>query len=206
MGKSTNATIEDFKRLGLVETSDGVFKKASQVLKDQVSKEKQLLRLSKALQQAEPNSALISKGEPLQSSSTHRGLLYPQKKKPMANKKILNATKTIIDGITFDSKLEAFMYGLLKTFKIPFEMKKEFQVQEPFVYNGDKIRAITIIPDFWLPEYNLLIDTKGNQTPDNKIKIKMLKYFFQTHDTACPKILLPSTKEECQAVINSLIK
>lgn len=121
------------------------------------------------------------------------------------NVKIKNATKTVIDGISFDSRLEAHLYGLLKGAGIAFEFQKVYWLMENFKYRGETIRGIKIIMDFWLPTRNILIDSKGWQTYDGKLKHKMLKQHLKTVENNEPEILMPSTKKECDLLLNKLL-
>lgn len=97
--------------------------------------------------------------------------------------------KITIDGIEFDSKAEAAYYNRLKILKKAgeikdFEMQKEFTLLEGFNHPSKKnkrgkpsrVRAIKYIPDFIVTENDgtkKVIDVKGMQTPDFKIKAKM---------------------------------
>lgn len=121
------------------------------------------------------------------------------------NKKVKNATKVEVDGIKFDSKLEAHFYGLLKMHGIPFKMKEKIVLQEKFRYNGELIREIAIIPDFIVTTNGIYtaIDTKGWQTQDNKIKIKLLKKVLASK-YAESRVLLPKNQKECAEVISLL--
>lgn len=123
------------------------------------------------------------------------------------NKKVIGATKTTVDGIAFDSKLESAMYSMLKMHRIPFEMKQKVVLQPAFRYNREHIREIAIIPDFviWLGTTILYLDTKGHQTSDNKTKVKLLKKYL--HDKGIDsEIHLPSTNLECERLINHILK
>lgn len=120
-------------------------------------------------------------------------------KKLSLNRKIRNATKTEVDGVKLDSKLEAYMYKLLRDKKINFETQKVFELQPAFRHSGSAVRRIDIKVDFFLPDHNLVIDTKGFQLADNKIKVKMLKYLW--HLQGLPyEIMLPSNQKECNAI------
>ena len=80
---------------------------------------------------------------------------------PIGNRKVLNATKTEENGVIFDSRLERYMHDLLKSHGIGFLFQKRYTLQEPFTYNGENVRAITYTLDFYLPDYDMAIDTKG---------------------------------------------
>lgn len=107
----------------------------------------------------------------------------------MSRRHKYNAKKTVIDGITFDSKAEAAYYNQLKMLKKAgeikdFEMQKEFVLLEGFNHPSKKtksgkpsrVRAIKYIPDFIVTENDgtkKVVDVKGVQTPDFRIKAKM---------------------------------
>lgn len=111
--------------------------------------------------------------------------------------------KTEIDGIEFDSKLEGFMYTQLRDTGIRFELQKKYELQEKFKYNSESIRAITYTVDFYLPDYDICIDTKGIATQQGLMRIKMLKRYFFDHGLNT-KILLPKNQKECLALVNDL--
>jgi hypothetical protein len=121
------------------------------------------------------------------------------------NKKIRNARKTEVDGIIYDSRLEAYMAGLLKRHNIEFEAQKVYVLQEKFRYAGELIRPICIRIDFYLPAHNIICDTKGFALADNKMKVKMLKWtLFSEGQT--PEIIMPKNQKECNALIARLIQ
>lgn len=70
------------------------------------------------------------------------------------------------------------MHDLLKSHGIGFLFQKRYTLQEPFTYNRENVRAITYTLDFYLPDYDMAIDTKGVATQQGKIRIKMLKRLF----------------------------
>ncbi len=125
--------------------------------------------------------------------------------KAVKQNKIANAQKVEIDGEKFASKLELYFYNLLKSVNIPFLFQVEYVLQDGFKFHGAAIRPIKIIVDFYLEEYDLIIDTKGWQLADSKIKYKMLKrkLFKEGKQT---EIEMPKNKEECEALINRLLK
>ena len=122
---------------------------------------------------------------------------------PIGNRKVLNATKTEENGASFDSRLERYMHDLLKSHGIGFLFQKRYTLQEPFTYNGENVRAITYTLDFYLPEYDMAIDTKGVATQQGKIRIKMLKRLFADLGRTTT-IELPRTKDECAALVARL--
>jgi len=117
------------------------------------------------------------------------------------NKKVRNATKVEQDGVKFDSRLELYFYNALKAAGIAFEFQKEFLLQDKFRYGTQAIRPLKIIIDFVLPNY--LIDTKGWQTYDGKIKHKLLKWHLHQQGLT-PEIVMPKNRKECDALINRI--
>ena len=97
--------------------------------------------------------------------------------------------KTTVFGITFDSKLEANRYmvlkgaegeGLitdLKTQQPVMELLPKFKTED-----GKTWRALKYIPDFsyTVTKTGQLVieDTKGIETPTFKLKLKMMAYFM----------------------------
>ena len=115
------------------------------------------------------------------------------------NRKIKNARKVERDGIRFDSRLELFMYDLLKEAGIRFERQKRYTLQPGFRYNGVAIRPITYTVDFWLPDHNL----KGYHTQQGDMRIKMLKWRFSTAGES-PRIETPKNQTECRTLLEEL--
>jgi hypothetical protein len=120
------------------------------------------------------------------------------------NKKIKNATKIEVDGVNFDSKLEKYMYDLLRGAGIDFEFQKVYQLQEPFKYDGAHVRAINKIVDFYLPGKNMIIDTKGYSNDVSPMKHKMLKHVLKNNGLEMP-IEMPKNKKECDVLLNKLL-
>ena len=111
------------------------------------------------------------------------------------NKTKFNAVKVEYDGRKFDSKLECNIYKVLKerltgyTSDLVITFQPSFVLQEKFRFQGHLIRPITYKADFaifrytgsqgpdatWEDEHELLaiIDAKGLETPEFKIKRKL---------------------------------
>lgn len=97
--------------------------------------------------------------------------------KNQTNKKVRNATKTIIDGITFRSKLEAYTYKKFKEANIPLEYEsKRYELLPKFEFQGKKIRAITYLPDF--VGDNFIIECKGFRTDTWPLREKLFNYYL----------------------------
>lgn len=98
-----------------------------------------------------------------------------------------HAKKTTVDGIEFDSRLEANRYCELKLLERAGQIQQltlqpKFTLQEGFRKNGEYFRPIVYIADFmyfdnakrkWIVE-----DAKGMKTEVYKIKRKLFEYKF----------------------------
>ena len=94
------------------------------------------------------------------------------------------AKKTTIDGIEFDSKKEAEKYICLK-YELErgeiqeLELQPKFILLKPFKHDGETVRGISYKPDFLVTHNDGMkevIDVKGVETRDFKIRWKLLKY------------------------------
>jgi len=100
-----------------------------------------------------------------------------------------NNVKVVVDGHTFDSGLEARVYGDLKLRERNHEIKHlelqpVFLLQDGFKDNtGKKHRAITYIADFMYTDRmgtTWVVDAKGVETETFKLKMKLfLKLYPQ---------------------------
>lgn len=125
---------------------------------------------------------------------------------PGANKKIKGATKIFQDGIKFDSRLELFLYNLLRASGISFEFQRRIVLQEGFMFGTETIRPVTIIVDFWLRQRSMIIDSKGFQLEDNKIKFKLLKkHLVDNYPNRHIKIEMPRNQTDCRDLVNRLL-
>lgn len=95
------------------------------------------------------------------------------------------AVKMVIDGVTFDSGLEAARYKQLKLLEEAGTIKNlilqpKFRLMDSYRYDGKAIRAIDYIADFMYEENGKTIveDVKGIRTKDYIIKSKL---FIKKH-------------------------
>jgi len=91
-----------------------------------------------------------------------------------------NSKKCIYKGIKFDSQMEMEYYKHLLEFYNENEiiLQPKFTLQDKFVdCRGNKHMAIKYIADFQLPDGSV-IDVKGMETSDFKIKKKLFLYKF----------------------------
>ena len=97
-----------------------------------------------------------------------------------------NNKRTTIDGITFDSKDESLYYQVLKDMKAnglikDFKLQPKFILQEGFVKDDKKYKAINYIADFKVINNNdsfYIVDVKGMLTTEFKIKMKLFHYKY----------------------------
>ena len=109
-----------------------------------------------------------------------KNILQPKKKNKYNNKKV------IVDGIKFDSKMEAKYYYLLKLLQEAgevkaFELQPKFTLQEGFKKNGKRYQPITYTADFrveYADGHTEIVDVKGVETQVFKIKKKMFEYHY----------------------------
>ena len=106
------------------------------------------------------------------------------------NKKVKNATKVMTEDGTFDSKLEYLFHQAVVNQKIPFELKKRFVIIDSFENINGKFQKITWTPDFYIPEINLVIDTKGHATDTFNLKYIV----FNSLVPNCPRIIFVKTQ------------
>jgi len=93
--------------------------------------------------------------------------------------------KTVVDGITFDSKREADRYCELKLLQragriTDLRLQVPFELQPAFTVNGKKVRPIHYIADFMYKENGVYVveDVKGQRTKEYMLKRKMYAYKY----------------------------
>ena len=97
-----------------------------------------------------------------------------------------NNKKVTVDGIQFDSKIEARYYEYLKELEkqgvvSEFLLQKKYLLLEGFDKNGKRIRPINYIADFEVHYTDgriEVVDIKGFETPDFRIKKKLFEYRY----------------------------
>lgn len=100
---------------------------------------------------------------------------------------MIRSKKTVIDGITFDSKTEAEYYEYLKSLERDKKIYRlrchpTFILQEAFERYGKKYKAIKYTADFkyWNEEEktHVIVDVKGFAMEDAKLKRKLFAYKY----------------------------
>lgn len=117
------------------------------------------------------------------STAARRGI-HPM---PIAQpKQKYAAKKTAVDGVTFDSRMEADYYvylcGLRDMGAIrSFVLQPPFVLQPTFKKHGKTFRAITYKADFgvvWADGSKTVVDVKGMPTAVFKLKAKMYSRLY----------------------------
>lgn len=143
--------------------------------------------------------------------------------KKVSSKKWVNATKTEIDGIIFDSGMEGNMYKLLKSSGIPFDYIGGENAKYPLIpeskYGGEcyeraqkrskemkntlKISGAGYTPDFRAKDESWFIEVKGRKLGDFSMRWKLFKFFCSKKEKK-PTLFLPTTLDDCKQVIKIL--
>ncbi|QBK26726.1 DUF1064 domain-containing protein [Ureibacillus thermophilus] len=103
----------------------------------------------------------------------------------MAKTKYKNK-KVVVDGIEFDSALEARYYKHLKLLKaqgivIDFELQPKYTLLDSFKKNGKTFRAITYNADFevyYTDGHVEVVDVKGMVTQQFELRRKLFEYRY----------------------------
>lgn len=124
-----------------------------------------------------------------------------QKKKQKIGK-VRNAQPNIYDGIKFRSKLETYTYKKLKEAKIPAEYEStHFELIPKFEYQGEKIRAMTYLPDFIGKDF--IIECKGLMGDSFPLRWKIFKYTLMKQNSNY-KLYLVRNQKQVDALIQQL--
>lgn len=116
--------------------------------------------------------------------------------------KVRNATPNVYDSIKFKSKLETYTYTKLKESKIDAEYEStHFELIPKFEYNGEKVRAMTYLPDFVGKDF--IIECKGLMTDSFPLRWKIFKYTL-LKEKKDYKLYLVRNQKQVDAMIDEL--
>ena len=135
-------------------------------------------------------------------------------------RKIVNAKKETIDGITFASTLESKMYLMLKAAGIKFSYEgKSYVTFEPFELECEcyeratkrskamndrrKVSKVSYTPDFIGDNEEWFIEVKGRANESFPIRWKLFKNMISKWNKR-PLIFKPANEADCQQVIQIL--
>jgi len=94
------------------------------------------------------------------------------------------------------------MYDLLVESGLDFKFQKKYVLQEGFKYRSESVRPMTLTVDFEVYVSELIIiDTKGFQREDNKLKWKLFKKKMLDKS---PEIFLPRSRAACRQLVKYL--
>lgn len=105
------------------------------------------------------------------------------------------------NGKMYRSTLEADTARLLDEMGLPWEYEtKKITLQDGFYcqYQKDKVRAIEYIPDFTIGP--IILETKGFETPDWKIKKKLLYKHLSENDPDAIFYMVKTPKQLLEAL------
>lgn len=97
------------------------------------------------------------------------------KQKKQKKGRIKNTQPNLYDGIKFRSKLETYTYKKLKEANIFAQYEPtHFELIPKFEYQGEKVRAMTYLPDFVGKDF--IIECKGLIGDSFPLRWKIFKY------------------------------
>lgn len=118
--------------------------------------------------------------------------------------KVKNVQPNIYDGIRFRSKLETYTYKKLKEANILADYEPtHFMLIPKFEYQGEKVRAMTYLPDFVGKDF--IIECKGVIGDAFPLRWKIFKYTLMNSNSNY-KLYLVRNKKQVDELINSLEK
>lgn len=125
-----------------------------------------------------------------------------QQKKRQKTGKIRNVCPNTYDGIKFRSKLETYTYKKLKEANILAQYEViHFELIPKFEYNGEKVRAMTYLPDFVGEDF--IIECKGLIGDSFPLRWKIFKYTLMKSN-AKYKLYLVRNQKQVDQMINEL--
>lgn len=142
--------------------------------------------------------------------------------KKRAGRKIVQAKKVTIDGINFQSNLEATMYKLLKSEGMEFGYEsKTYEIFQPFTYTAScwerarknsrqmierqAVRKVSYTPDFIGKNEEWIIECKGRANESFPLRWKLFKLKMSKRKNP-PILFMPKTKVDCEQVLKILIE
>ena len=124
-----------------------------------------------------------------------------------AKKNKYGAHKVVSKGVRYDSKRELAFKQSLDMLKIPYVMKKEFVIQQDFVYCAEKVRPVKIIPDFVIMRGHIsiaVVDVKGFFTDGSKLKYKLFKHYLHKLNHEIP-MYFPANKKDMDETLSKIL-
>lgn len=117
-----------------------------------------------------------------------------QQSKRKSKGKVKNATPNTYDGIRFRSKLETYTYKKLKEANILADYEPtHFELLPKFEYQGEKVRAMTYLPDFVGKDF--IIECKGLMGDSFPLRWKIFKYTLMKSNSNYKPYLVRNKKQ-----------
>lgn len=116
---------------------------------------------------------------------------------------IVGVEPKVYNGRKYRSTLEARTAETLDAMGLPWEYEtKRITLQEGFrcQYQKEKVRAIEYVPDFIIGP--IMLETKGFETPDWKIKKKLLYKYLKENDPDAIFYMIRNDKQLIEALDN----
>lgn len=108
--------------------------------------------------------------------------------------KVKNAQPNVYNGIKFRSKLETYTYKKLKEAGIKAEYEPiHFELIPKFEYQGEKVRAMTYLPDFVGKDF--IIECKGLIGDSFPLRWKIFKYTLMKQNSNYKLYLVRNQKQ-----------
>ena len=108
--------------------------------------------------------------------------------------RVKNATAVDKYGIHFRSKLELYTYEAFMEAGIPVKYEpKHFTLLPKFEFFGEKIRAITYLPDFI--GRGFVVECKGLMGDSVTLRLKLFKYYLKRHQSKMRCYLVRNHKQ-----------
>lgn len=115
----------------------------------------------------------------------------------VTDKRKIKSKKTTVDGVEFDSLLEGFCYRRMKEAGIKFVLKPKYEIIPKFKYNDAFIRPMIWTPDFYIPELNLIVETKGRANESFPLRLKIFMWIYsKVNGGDEPGIVILETQKE----------
>lgn len=110
------------------------------------------------------------------------------------------------DGSKYDSKLEFFMDNLLKVGKFNYIRQYPLSLQEKFndPFTGKTIQGIHWVVDFYFPDIDWIVDTKGYPTEVFTLKYKLFLYKFSLGHYDLKSVRFAKNQKECLQLFEEL--
>lgn len=112
--------------------------------------------------------------------------------------RVRNATKVDKYGLNFRSKLECYTYEAFTNAGIPVMYEpKHFTLLEKFEIFGEKVRAITYLPDFigHYKNYKFVVECKGLIGESFPLRWKLFKHYLKQHRSKMRYYLVRNHKQ-----------